>query len=262
LHTHVLAIAGAVLVGLVAPGLAQAHAAAATGLAQVSPAVGRVSTPASAATSADQTALSAYHGYLADLSGDAQSSAARDTQVVDGVDSACPAALSDLNELPAAQLNQSALTDFADEVDADLDIAYMAATKPALTTFASTLTSLQWTTATQDDTATRLIQTERTLAGMTGSVICDDATTLDAAPLSEPAATAKFLTRYRRVTGNLHAAVEGFQALLSQFETKPEAKLVAQINTLVSQFSTQSGSVEATDASTVLSELGLPASGS
>jgi hypothetical protein len=242
LHTQVLGIAGAgVLAMALLPGVASAQ---------------------SAGSSADLAALNAYHTYLGALNAEVQSSESHDALIVDGVTNTCPGALEDLNNLSSSQLKKSALTDFADEVDADLDIAYMAPSKTPLTNFASTLTGLTWSSTSQFQTTTQLISTERAMLRLAQSNICADATTLDAAPLSEPQTTGTFLKRYRRAASNLRSALGAFQSLLSKFETSSERKLVTQINSLVSQFSTQSGSTEQSDASTVMSELGVNSSSS
>jgi hypothetical protein len=103
----------------------------------------------------------------------------------------------------------------------------------------------------------RLISGERTLQAMAQSRLCPDAIALDAAPLSEPTSTKRFLSRYERATADLNADLSAFQTLLAKFETKSETKLVAQINAQVSEYSAQSAATEQAAAESLLSELGL-----
>jgi hypothetical protein len=166
-------------------------------------------------------------------------------------------ALTDLNKLSASQLKKSALTAFADEVDADLALAYVGTGAAPLTKFAAALNGLSWSTPTQLNTTLHLIGGERALLGLDQSHICPDAIALDAAPLSEPTATKRFLARYDRVADALSTDLTAFQALLVKFETKSESKLVTDINSLVSDYSAQSTATEQTDADAALSGLGV-----
>jgi hypothetical protein len=235
LHTRTLAYAGAGLIGfLAAPQVAQANS-----------------------ITADLRALTGYHTYITALSGDARASAARDGQIVAGVEANCPNALTDLNNLSSDQLKQSALSDFGNEIDADLATAYLAPTRPALNAFGSSLTGLKWSGTNQTTTTSQLISTERKLLNVPESDLCGDASQLDAAPLDEPTGTTSFLMHYRTASRNESAALKAFQTLLSKYEISSEDKLVSQINTLVSQFSSQSGSTEQADASAILSDLGV-----
>jgi hypothetical protein len=213
-------------------------------------------------TSADLAALNAYHTYLDALNADSISSANGASLILDGVTNTCPGALSGLTGLSAAQLKKSALSDFADEVDADLGLAYLAPSRPALNAFATSLTGLNWSTSTQDATTTHLISAERGMLRVAAPNLCADATTLDAAPLSEPDTTGTFLRHYRRAAGNVRLALKAFQALVDRFETKSEHRLVSQINTLVAEFSSVSSLTEKTDAAAILSALGVSSSGS
>jgi hypothetical protein len=254
LQTHVLGVVGAALIGLALfPGLASAHSVRVVHLA---PRAGHAPSESSA-VGADLTALNAYNRYLTALVGAEHASAGRDQQIITTVSTTCSDALADLSQLSSSQLKQSALTDFADEVDADLDLAYMSATRSAGNRFASTLSGISWPTSAEQRTTSRLISGERTLLGVGESNLCGDASTLDAAPLSEPSATLKFLKRYRAAAAGLHSDLTGFQSLLSKFETASEQSVVVSINSLVTGFSDQSSQQEQTDATTVLSELGV-----
>ena len=206
---------------------------------------------------ADGFALTAYHVYLSSLAAGAQSAAARASLVIDGVSDTCPDVLDDLAKLSAGQLEKSALTAFGQEVDADLEIAYVSGNTSALSRFANVLDGLTWSTPAQYNTTIRLISSERALIGMTPSNLCEDATSLDAAPLSEPTTTRRFLGRYRAASAALNSALSAFESLLAEFETKSETKVVAQIDVLVSQYAAQSSSTEQSDATAVLSELGV-----
>ncbi len=230
-----LACAGAGLIGLlVVPGIAQASS-----------------------TTADQRALTGYHTYLMALTADAHVSAGRDNAVVTAVELDCPDALADLTQLSAAQLKQSALSDFGDEVDAALAMAYLSPSRPALGAFATSLTGLKWSSASETTTTQHLITTERALLRVPPADLCADAMTLDATPLSEPTTTASFLKHYRVASRNESLALKAFQMLLGRYETTGEAELVAGINTLVTQFTSQSSATESADASAILSDLGV-----
>ncbi len=217
------------------------------------------SAPQSTNTSADQAAMTAYRTYLSALIAAAPTAAARAGQVVSGADSSCPGALSDLTKLSSSQLQNSALTAFGHEIDADLAIAYAGAGTAALNRFAQTLGGLTWSTQAQSSTPLHLIASERALAGLTPSDLCADATSLDGAPLSEPTTTKRFLARYSAVTQALETNLSSFKVLLAKFETAGERKLVAQINSLVAQYATLSETTEQTDATALLSDLGVSA---
>jgi hypothetical protein len=230
-----LACAGAGLIGLLAaPGIAQANS-----------------------TTADLRALTGYHTYLTALIAQSRISQARDDEVVSTVALNCPNALADLNQLSPAQLKQSALSDFGDEVDADLAMAYLGPSRPALSAFATSLFDLKWSTSTQTETTVHLISTERALLRVGPADLCADAATLDAAPLNEPTTTASFLRRYRMASRSESAALKAFQTLLGKYETTTEAELVSGINTLVTQFTSQSTTTASADAGAILSDLGV-----
>ena len=224
----------------------------------VVPSAASAATPGRAGNAAsDLVALTAYSTYLSSLTAAAPSAAARAGQLVAGVDSTCPDGLADLAKLSAAQLQKSALTAFGREVDAALDLAYVSVGTPAVNRFAITLDALTWSSPAQSAVTANLIGAERGLATTAAPDLCTDATALDAAPLSEPTTTQRFLARYRRASSSLATALSAFQTLLADFETKAESRLVAQINALVSQYSSQSASVESADADSVLSDLGV-----
>ncbi len=232
-------------------------AASIAALALIPAAASAATTAQSSNASTDLSALTAYHTYLSSLTADASSAAARDTQILDGVTNTCSDVLADLNKLSAGQLKKSALTAFGSEVDAGLDLAYISAGTAALNRFATALDGLSWSTTSQFNTTMTLIAGERALLDTTPPRLCPDAIALDAAPLSEPTTTRHFLSRYHRASSALNSDLSAFQALLTKFETKSEGKLVAQINALVSGYSSQSTSTEQSDADAVLSELGV-----
>ena len=230
------------------------------GLTLLVPGAGARTATQSTNTSADQAAMTAYRTYLSALTVAAPTAAARASQVVAGVNTSCPGALSDLSKLSAGQLQKSALTAFGHEIDADLSIAYVGAGTAALNRFAQTLDGLTWSTQAQSSTTTHLIASERALASLDPSSLCMDATSLDGAPLSEPTTTKRFLARYGAVTQALATNLSSFKALLAKFETAAESKLVAQVNSLVAQYATLSETTEQTDATALLSDLGVASS--
>jgi hypothetical protein len=177
--------------------------------------------------------------------------------VVSGVSASCPDALSDLSKLSAGQVDAPALAAFGNEVDADVQLAYISGNAAALNKLGGVLDGLSWSTATPADTTTAFIGTERALAALAPPSLCKDAAALDAAPLSEPLSSKHFLARYHAATHALNSARVAFQALLARFETTAETKLVAQINALAAQYVSQAGATEQTDADAALSALGL-----
>lgn len=207
--------------------------------------------------SADYGAMTAYHSFLNTMVSASTSSSGRAGQIISAVGNSCPGALSDLSSLSASQLNRTALSSLGAEIDADLDISYLAPSSAALNRFAGALGALDWAGTGPVHTTNRLIAAERSLVHLQQSDICKDATLLDAAPRSEPARTGAFLTRYNHAEESLTNAVSGFQALLVRYETTSEHKLVSQINALVTEFSAQSSATEQSDGEQVLGELGV-----
>jgi hypothetical protein len=221
------------------------------------PGASAASSPQSTNAGAEQSALSAYRTYLSALNAAGSSAAARDEQVVVGVASTCANALADLSELSTGQLNTTALTAFGNEVDADLDLAYVSAGAKPLTRFATALSGLTWSTPAEYSTTMQLISGERALLDLSQPHLCVDAIALDGAPLSEPTSTRRFLSRYARASTALNTDLAAFQSLLAKFETKSESRIVVQINALVSGYSSIATANEQTAAGSVLSDLGV-----
>jgi hypothetical protein len=221
------------------------------------PAAASAATSRNANPGAAGSALAAYHTYLSALIAGESTASARADQLVEGVTGMCSDQLSGLNKLSADQLSKPALTAFGNEVDADLDLAYLGAGNAALNRFASVLNGLTWATPAQSNTTARLVSSERALLGLSRSHICADAATLDLEPLSEPLATKRFLNRYRKLSNALGTDLSAFQTLLAKFQNKSQSKLVDQINVLVSDYSIQSAATEQADADSLLSQLGL-----
>jgi hypothetical protein len=249
LHTQVLGLGlGLCLVSLGALALLAPASAAAQ------------ARPRSLNASADQAAMTAYRTYLSGLTAGALGAAARASQVEIHVSSTCPDALTDLAQLSADQVKASALTAFGNEVDAELQLAYISGNATALNRLGGALDALSWSTVTPAATTTAFIRAERALAAVTSSNLCKDAAALDAAPLSEPMSTRRFLARYHAATRALNLSRAAFQSLLAKFQSPTETRLVAQINGLAAQYVSQASAVEQTDADAVLAALGLSSS--
>lgn len=242
LHTQALApvALGLAVLALAAPGTASAHPAA-----------------HSTDTTADLGAMSAYRSYLALLTAGAPGAQAQAHQLEATVAGSCANALIDLSRLSGAQVRPSALTAFGDEVDADVGLAYISGASAALNRLGGSLDALSWSTPAPEQTTTQFVGAERALAGLAPSDLCSDAAALDAAPLSEPTTTRRFLARYQAAVRTLDGARTAFQALLGQFETPSESKLVAQINALAAQYASEAEVSEQTDADSLLSALGI-----
>lgn len=202
-------------------------------------------------------ALEDYHSYLGALAADATASARRSEGLVSGVERGCPRRLVDLNGYSAGQLDASALGALGDEVDADLALAYLAPTRPALSTFLGRLGRVGLSASAARRTADGLIRAEGTMASLAPPRLCADATTLDADPLSEPASTAGFLRRYRSASTALSGALGAFGRLLAGDASSAARRLISTVNVEVARFAATAQTVGRTDATAILVALGI-----
>jgi len=207
-----------------------------------------------ASRNSEAGALKAYHTYLKSLIAGVPSATSHVNALVTSVTNDCPEVLAHVS---TSTVSGSALSDFGEEIAADVTLRFSRGASKPLTKLAAALSKLRWPTQADDAAATALPAAEQALLALHQSHLCKDAAKLNAEPEQEPPGTRKFLAHYTQASQTLNVAVANFTLLLSRDQTPSQAKAIASIDHLAARFASASSSEENTGSQEILAALGL-----
>lgn len=219
------------------------------------------STPPPAVTPGDaasgEAALNAYETYLQALVANTKLGRERDATVVSTVASTCPNALAPLGGEPSTPARQAVLSNLGEEIGADLELKFQSAAARPFRQLSITLDGLEWSSAAPVNAIKRLLAAERTVLHMAQSALCANAAAVASFPKAIPALTQSFVKRYLSASANVNRRLHAFLTVLQGYETAADQPTVAEIDTLVTQFSAATQAAQATYSQSIMSDLGL-----
>ena len=257
-----LPLAAAATVVLVFAGALSAGAGGALAATTPTPTTPSTSTtpttpPPSLNSASDHLALTAYKSYLQALVLNANLGRQRDAAMVSTVASSCQNALSQLRGEPSTPVRQAVLANFGEEIGGDLALAFLSEAKRPFAQLSAVLGGLPWSYRAPANAIRQLLRAEKTVLRLPPSDLCANASQVSSYPRVIPVATQSFLNGYLAASANVSSRFHNFLTVLQSHETKADRPLVAEIDTLVAQFSAASQSAEQTYSQSVMSELGL-----
>ena len=214
-------------------------------------------TPPSLNSASDHLALTAYKSYIQALVLNANLGRQRDAALVSTIASSCQNALSQLRGEPSTPVRQAVLANFGEEIGGDLALAFLSEAKRPFAQLSAALAGLPWSYRAPAYAIRQLLRAEKTVLRMPPSDLCANASQVSSYPRVIPIATQSFLSGYLAASANVSSRFHNFLTVLQSHETKADRPLVAEIDTLVAQFSAASTSAEQTYSQSVMSELGL-----
>jgi hypothetical protein len=181
-----------------------------------------------------------------------------DAAFVSAVDGGCADVLAPLNSLPASAVNTSALRTFGEEIGGDVGVAFVdQKVYKSFARLAAALSNLQWSSPETSQTITAFIKSEEATLRLTPSDLCADARAVAANPEATPAPTERWVVTLNEDYAASRSRLNGFLHILSRFQTKADVGVIASINRLATLVNSSQLSTRNTDASEILSDLGL-----
>jgi hypothetical protein len=203
--------------------------------------------------------LRAYRAYLTSTVGNIDAAIKGDNVFIGGIAGKCPGVLSNLNNLPPAQINQGVLTQFGKEIGADLVLAAVSQYQKPLATLAHRAGRLHWSSRSRARSIKRGFAAQRTLLRFAPSDLCADASALSANNgQALPPDTAAFLVAYEQKARA--AGLGSFGSALKRFHSKRDAKLYRTVKRSASRGDKKLEGVVNTKVITLLNALGLKTS--